>query len=317
MNDSTLLLRQINPGFVQGDRVSSQAFIREPSAEYLKRYRRDAIKFLKTGEVDHHRSFENGFDRINDYIDVLKWHLHQEVEKRSIGHAEPALPHSLNGRELASLKFTPMVTALFPKKEQPIVLKAMEDSVIFLTGSNVRRLIWELSFQSTARTLASIYLTSIGAKEICKDTTGCLGLNVETSCYVSLSYFELSQEDRRFEDYVLHEGAHIFHNTKRKRLGLPSTRSREWLLPIEFSKWELFAYSCEIYGTITARVQESGLNRGHRKAVQDEVEDYIVHGFVPADERVDPDELIKVLRNAAAARTSVAGWKRILRHCST
>jgi len=291
-------------------------FIRKPTAEYLKRYRRDAIKFIKSGEVDFHRSIENGFDRMRDYIDVLKWQLHQEVEKRSAGHTEPVLPDALNSRELASLKFTPMVTALFPKKEQPVVLKAMEDSVIFLTGSNVRKLIWELSFQSTARTVADIYLTSICAKPICKETTGCLGLNVETSCYVSLDYFALPPEDRRFEDYVLHEGAHIFHNTKRAQLGLPSTRTREWLLPIKFQKRELFAYSCEIYGTISARVQESGSTRGMKKAVTDEVEEYILNGFVPADERVDRDELIKVLRNAADARTSAAGWKRILKHCS-
>jgi len=297
------------------DEKSLKSFIRKPSTEYLKRYRRDANKFIRSGEVDFHKSIENGFNRINDYIDVLKWHLYEEVEKRSIGHFEPPLPDSLDGRQLASLKFTPMVTALFSKKEQPVVLKAMKDSVIFLTGSNVRRLIWGLSFQSTARTLANIYLISIGAKPICNETTGCLGLNEETSCYVSLSYFALSPEDRRFEDYVLHEGAHIFHNTKRATIGLPSTRTHKWLLPIKFEKRELFAYSCEIYGTISARAKITRPNKGLRKAVQDDVEKYILNGFVPGDPRVDPDELHIVLRNAAAARTSEAGWKRILKHC--
>ena len=291
-------------------------FVRKPSPEHLKRYKKDAEQFLKTGDVNPYRMLEYGFQGARDYKDVLIWYLHKELEVRSAGLKEPALPDFLDGKALSEVKFKPMVSALFPKKEQDIVLEAMENSVIFLTKETVKKLIWELTWESTSRTLVNIYLCSIDAEPLDDSERGCLGLSEETCCYVSLSYFQLSEEEKRFEDYVLHEGAHIFHNNKRKRIGLPETRTKEWLLPIDFRKRELFAYACEIYGTISERIQDAKGIKKRRAAVYREVEEYEKHGVTPADDSVDRDELVALLKTAATARTSAAGWKRILKYCS-
>ena len=66
-------------------------------------------------------------------------------------------------------------------------------------------------------------------------------MSEETTCYLTPEYFT---ETDPFADFVVHEVAHIFHNCKRGTLGLKQTRTREWLLDIEFSERETFAYSC-------------------------------------------------------------------------
>ena len=48
----------------------------------------------------------------------------------------------------------------------------------------------------------------------------------------------------------MHEVAHIFHNCKRRTLGLPHSRTKEWLLDIAFVERETFAYACETYSRI-------------------------------------------------------------------
>jgi hypothetical protein len=76
-----------------------------------------------------------------------------------------------------------------------------------------------------------------------------LGLSESTTCYVLPAYFA---EDDPFADFVVHEAAHIFHNCKRHRIGLRATRTKEWLLDIEFRQRETFAYSCEAYARVLA-----------------------------------------------------------------
>jgi hypothetical protein len=76
-----------------------------------------------------------------------------------------------------------------------------------------------------------MYLASVGSDVLGPDAEGAVGLSEETTCYVTMDYFD---EDDRFADYVVHEVAHIFHNCKRETIGLPHTRRREWLLDIEF-----------------------------------------------------------------------------------
>ena len=68
-----------------------------------------------------------------------------------------------------------------------------------------------------------------------------VGLSEETTCYVCANY---SREENRFDDFVVHEVAHIFHNGKRETIGLPEIRGREWLLEIDYAKRETFAYAC-------------------------------------------------------------------------
>ena len=107
------------------------------------------------------------------------------------------------------------------------------------------------------------------------------------------------------EDYVVHEAAHIFHNCKRETIGLPAaTRRREWLLEIDYTKREMFAYSCEAY----SRILEFGETRSTRSRLLSE----LAEGPMPPDERVEGAEYIDILREAVAARN---GWKRILERC--
>jgi hypothetical protein len=120
---------------------------------------------------------------------------------------------------------------------------------------------------------------------------------------VSPEYFN---EDDRFADFVVHEAAHVFHNCKRRTVGLLETRRREWLLDIAYAKRETFAYACEAY----SRVVEHACRPGDRPALANE---YAQRRGVPTDERVDPEELIDVVRDAASVRN---GWKRILARCA-
>jgi hypothetical protein len=76
---------------------------------------------------------------------------------------------------------------------------------------------------------------------------GLLGLSQETTCFVTSRYLEGRD---KFDDFIVHEAAHVFHNWKREYAGLSFTRTKEWLLPIEFRKRETFAYSCEVYSRI-------------------------------------------------------------------
>jgi len=109
----------------------------------------------------------------------------------------------------------------------------------------------------------------------------------------------------RFSDFLVHEAAHIFHNCKRRTVGLPETRTREWLLDIEFRKRETFAYACEAYSCIVdlARTPATRMSL---------VED-LARGPLPSDERVDPMEYLDIVREAAGMRN---GWKRILSRCA-
>ena len=100
---------------------------------------------------------------------------------------------------------------------------------------------------------------------------------------------------------VLHEAAHIFHNCKREHVGLPSMVRREWLLDIDFTKRETFAYTCEALG----RILGFGRTRRDRELL---LEEY-ASSAMPGDHRVEVDELVDILREAV-------GWRRIHRRCA-
>jgi hypothetical protein len=129
-----------------------------------------------------------------------------------------------------------------------------------------------------------------------------VGLSEETTCYVSMDYF---RPNHRFDDFVVHEAAHVFHNCKRQTVGLPETRRREWLLDIDFRKRETFAYACEVY----SRILEQGDSAAARRELLKEVE----NGPMPPDEQVDVEHYIDIVRAAIAARN---GWKQILHACA-
>src|ERR1039457_5205527 len=82
----------------------------------------------------------------------------------------------------------------------------------------------------------------------------------ETTCFVSPEYFAA---DDPFADFIVHEVAHIFHNCKRETIGLRETRTKVWLLDIEYRKRETFAYSCEAWARILERGQNSAAREWH------------------------------------------------------
>lgn len=102
----------------------------------------------------------------------------------------------------------------------------------------------------------------------------------------------------------LYTKPHVFHNTKRSTIGLQQTRSREFLLNIDFSERETFAYACETY----SRVLELSDCAADREKLAAEV----CETFVPPDDRVDIQKFRAAVSAAGAAKN---GWKKILEVC--
>jgi len=199
-------------------------------------------------------------------------------------------------------KVATMVHGLFTPDEQPIVLDVLGRSVVFLTPANIEAVLTETTWCGTAWTLSNLYLNSIDAPLLGADAPCVVGLSQETTCYVSMRYFEA---DGRFEDFVVHEAAHIFHNCQRITIGLPEVGRSQWLLDIDFHKRETFAYCCEAYSRIVA----SASNRREKIALAESVAEF----EMPPDEDVDPDEYLDILRDACSARN---GWTRIRERCA-
>jgi hypothetical protein len=225
-----------------------------------------------------------------------------EVRRRADGAKPPALPDGLDLVAFTRSRVAPMVKGFFPAKEHEVVLGLLERAVVFLTADNIEQVLTDEGFPSSAWDLANLYLGSLGRPALDGKRAGLVGLSQETSCFVALTYFT---EDDRFADFVVHEAAHVFHNWKREYAGMTHTRTREWLLEIEFRKRETFAYSCEAF----SRILTLGKTRAEREKL---VEEYAA-GSAPSDERVDGAEVVDIVRGAVATRN---GWKRILARCA-
>ena len=194
-----------------------------------------------------------------------------------------------------------MIAGLFPASERQVLLDTAQRSIVFLTREAACRAICETGFLHSAWAIANIYLHSLRAPVLGRDGMLAVGMNLETTCYVSMDYFA---ETDPLADYVVHEIAHIFHNCKRQTLGLPHTRSKEWLLDIAYAKRETFAYACEIY----SRLVERARGKVERLALLEQW----ARGARLCDERVSQSELLDILAGALEARN---GWKRILARC--
>ena len=136
-----------------------------------------------------------------------------------------------------------------------------------------------------SRCLANLYLLSCDVEPLSSEAPQIIGLSQATTCFISMQYFGGGD---RFDDVVVHEAAHIFHNCKRERVGLKGTRRLEWLLDIAFGKRETFAYACEVL----SRIHELGDSASDRRRLLSEVE----AGPMPADASVDASEFIDILR---------------------
>ena len=260
--------------------------------------------FLATGKYDNLFELWPGntfLDRAITGTHVLRHALYSEISRR-VG------PVPISGHCVAALdidvraKFTPMVRGLFSKAEQPIVLDLLEGSVIFLTPKTITRALEKTKWLHTAWELANIYLASLNAIPLADTDHELVGLSEDTNCFVSMKYFSY---DNPFDDYVIHEVAHVFHNCKREGVGLTGSRRCEWLLEIDYSKRETFAYACEAY----SRILERGGSRLARITLLSE----LANTAMPPDERVDEVEYMDILQEAVSARN---GWKRILKRCS-
>ena len=267
--------------------------------------RTEVDRFLSSGDHDILFQIWPGDTVVGRAINgdtALRSALISAVLNRARQAASPAC-QEYSGLDInARAKFTPLVRGLFPQNEQSIILDMLERSVVFLTPATINTVIEKTPWLSTAWNLANIYLASLGAKTLTDDTPAIVGLSEETTCYVSIEYF---RNNNPFEDYVIHEAAHIFHNCKREMIGLPATRRREWLLEIDYLNRETFAYSCEAY----SRILELGETRSARSRLLSE----LAEEPMPPDERVHGAEYVDILREAIAARN---GWKRILDRCS-
>jgi hypothetical protein len=201
----------------------------------------------------------------------------------------------------ARKKVAPMVRGLFPIVEQQVLLDTLARSLVFLTPDTIEAVL-NKEDPGTAWDLANMYLLSCGAKLLADDAPRAVGMSVGTTCFVSMDYF---RANHRFADFVVHEAAHIFHNCKRRTLGLPETRRREWLLEIDFKKRETFAYACEAY----SRILELANGPQARRKLYQELESGPQLVNAPACAQ----DYLEAVRAAIAARN---GWKRILHACA-
>lgn len=195
-----------------------------------------------------------------------------------------------------------MVEGLFPAKERPVILELLGSSLVFLTPENIADVLASEQDLSSAWDQANLYLGSLGCPGLDDRPVRHVGMSEATTCLVSTTYFEVVDP---FADYVVHEAAHIFHDWKRERVGLPYSRYRAWLLEIDIHKRETFAYACEAY----SRIRERSRGLADRKRLHAEY----AESWAPSADHLDSNELVDILGEAVAARN---GWKRILARCS-
>jgi hypothetical protein len=262
-------------------------------------------RYLRTGELDDLFTAWPGSGlpaRAERAYADLRQALVAAVTTRTANVTLPQQLLDLDVEALAHHKVQPMVSGLFPANERQPVLDMLSRSLVILTPVTIEPVLLEARYLSTAWRLANAYLLSCGVGLLADHAPRIVGLSEGTTCYVTTSYF---RPNSRFDDFVVHEAAHVFHNCKRRTVGLPETRRREWLLDIDFSKRETFAYACETY----SRILELSDTPAARRDLLKDVE----NGAMLPDERVDRQHYISTLRAAVTARN---GWKCIHRACA-
>lgn len=262
-------------------------------------------RYIATGEHDPlHAAWpgRNVLEQTHAGDDGLRGALIEEVRRRTAGQESLSLPLGFDVSQFVLGKVGPMLRGLFPAKEQPVMLDLFARSLIFVTRDHIEKLLAEIEYLFTAWQIANLYLGSLHLPGLDGQPVQLVGLSEATTFYVSMAYF---RDGDPFADWVVHEAAHVFHNWKRSRAGLPYTRTREWLLEIAFAKREVFAYACEAYARILERAQgPADRRRLHAEYAQK---------WAPEAEWLDRAELVEVLAEAVGVRN---GWRRILGRCS-
>ena len=133
-------------------------------------------RYLLTGESNPLYSAWSGsfLERANRARDDLRGALVRTVRRLSNGLTQDLLPEAYIVL-LTRAKVEPMVRGLFPRAEQDAVLAPLEQSIVFTTGENIERLLHECGFDSTAWTLANLYLASYGAELLAKNAPCLVG----------------------------------------------------------------------------------------------------------------------------------------------
>jgi hypothetical protein len=260
-------------------------------------------RYLHTGETDMiYSAWPGGIAEAGRRAhEDLRGALISEVQRRARGRSHDLVPKDV-GVSFTRAKVEPMVRGLFSRAETEIVLATLEKSVVYVTSDSLESLLMDVDYDSTAWDLANMYLRSLCAELLGEDAMSIVGLSESTTCYVAPSYFT---EEDPFADFIVHETAHVFHNCKRRTLGLRETRTREWLLDIEYRKRETFAYSCEAYSRVLAQARRPAERRSLALEYGAKVR--------ISEERVDPVEVASIVAAAGEARN---GWKVILARCA-
>ena len=191
-------------------------------------------RYLRTGDTDTHARAWPGdvMERGRRQHADLRGALVEEVRRLATGRSHEPVPANV-GVEFTRAKVEPMVRGLFPRAEQDAVLATFEKSVVYVTSDTIEPIIlqqmWDRSRGPSRTCTSSVSARSCSGKRAAR----IVGMSEETTCYVSPEYFA---EDDPFADFIVHEAAHIFHNCKRRTVGLRETRRKEWLLDIEFTR---------------------------------------------------------------------------------
>lgn len=233
------------------------------------------------------------------YGDVsLRKALISAVQCRTQKVTQPDAPAEMDVVAFTHEKVAPMVKGLFPPHERNAIHDVIGHSVAILSPATIDVVLEQRPWLSTAWDLANLYLAGVDAEFLAEDTPNFVGLSAGTTRYLSAEYFDATG---RFDDFLVHEVAQIFHNCKRRTVGLRETRQLE----IDFSRRETVAYACETY----SRIHELG---GGLRTRQSLLAEYPQRPM-PADDRVEVGEYLDILREAVVAHN---GSKRILERCS-
>ncbi len=262
-------------------------------------------EFLRTGHADPMHPEWSGssfLERARRAHDELTSALVAEMRARSAAKGwgtRVELPKDMTAYTRALAE--PMVRGLFARTDHEPVLQLLERSAVVVTDDTVETIIQRSAYLSTGWDVANLYLLGIGAEVLGDGKRLAVGFSENFKCYITPQYFE---ERGPFEDFLLHECAHVLHDAKLETIGLPMTRSRERLVELEFRERETFAYSCEAFATISAG--RSPAERADLAAAFRERRPY-------PKGAVDVAKVEEIVSDAAAMRN---GWKHVLERCA-
>ncbi len=263
--------------------------------------------YLETGYRDPNRWGWPGSTFMEQEVNagrILRDALINAVQQRLSGLPSLPSPPAVDLVSMTRAKVMPMVIGLFTQDERPAIMRALEASVIFLTPDNIESVLRTATWLSTSWDLANLYLLEHQAEPLSPTAPQIVGLSEETTCYLGLDYLR-HWDDDGFDDYLVHEVAHIFHNCRRVTLGLSETRNQRFLLNIDYSKRETFAYACEAYSRF---VSLSASRNGRRTALSKHAS-----GRLPGEGVMNQQEYLDILAKAVDAKN---GWKSISQACA-